>query len=57
MRFKAAAERIKSLCRKTKTTSWQYTEADGTLLGQQVTPIEKVGLYVPGGKAAYPSRY
>ena len=35
--------------------SWQYTEADGTLLGQQVTPIDRVGLYVPGGKAAYPS--
>jgi histidinol dehydrogenase len=35
--------------------SWQYTERDGTLLGQQITPLDKVGLYVPGGKAAYPS--
>jgi histidinol dehydrogenase len=35
--------------------SWSYTEADGTLLGQQVTPLDRVGLYVPGGKAAYPS--
>ena len=36
-------------------TSWNYTEADGTLLGQQVPPLDRVGLYVPGGKAAYPS--
>lgn len=35
--------------------SWSYTEPDGTLLGQQVTPLDRVGLYVPGGKAAYPS--
>jgi len=35
--------------------SWQYTEADGTVLGQKVTPLDRVGLYVPGGKAAYPS--
>jgi len=35
--------------------SWQYTEEDGTMLGQQITPLDKVGLYVPGGKAAYPS--
>jgi histidinol dehydrogenase len=35
--------------------SWSYTEADGTLLGQQVTPLDRVGLYVPGGKATYPS--
>ena len=35
--------------------SWQYTEADGTMLGQQVTPLDRVGIYVPGGKAAYPS--
>ena len=35
--------------------SWQYREADGTLLGQKVTPLDRVGLYVPGGKAAYPS--
>ena len=35
--------------------SWTYTEADGTVLGQKVTPMDRVGLYVPGGKAAYPS--
>ena len=35
--------------------SWQYTEADGTVLGQTVTPLDRVGIYVPGGKAAYPS--
>ncbi len=38
-----------------KMESWSYTEPDGTLLGQQVTPLDRVGLYVPGGKAAYPS--
>ena len=38
-----------------KGESWQYTEADGTMLGQKVTPVDRVGLYVPGGKAAYPS--
>ncbi len=38
-----------------KLQSWRYTEADGTVLGQQVTPLDRVGLYVPGGKAAYPS--
>ena len=38
-----------------KMTSWRVTEADGTVLGQQVTPLDRVGLYVPGGKAAYPS--
>ncbi len=35
--------------------SWQYRDADGTLLGQKVTPLDRVGIYVPGGKAAYPS--
>ena len=35
--------------------SWEYTESDGTVLGQKVTPLDRVGLYVPGGKAAYPS--
>ncbi|MDD4906027.1 MAG: histidinol dehydrogenase, partial [Methylobacter tundripaludum] len=38
-----------------KMESWQYTEADGTVLGQKITPLDRVGLYVPGGKAAYPS--
>ncbi|MFC1748352.1 histidinol dehydrogenase [Pseudomonadota bacterium] len=38
-----------------RADSWSYTEADGTMLGQKVTPLDRVGLYVPGGKAAYPS--
>jgi len=38
-----------------KQDSWRYTEADGTVLGQQITALDRVGLYVPGGKAAYPS--
>ncbi len=50
-----AAERIKSYAQHQKMESWSYTEADGTMLGQQVTALDKVGLYVPGGKAAYPS--
>ena len=58
MALQAAAERVRSYheaqnaeCGK----SWQYTEADGTMLGQKVTPLDRVGIYVPGGKAAYPS--
>jgi histidinol dehydrogenase len=50
-----AAERIRGYHQRQKIDSWSYTEADGTLLGQQVTPLDRVGLYVPGGKAAYPS--
>ena len=50
-----AADRIRSYAEHQKIESWQYTEADGTLLGQQVSPLDRVGLYVPGGKAAYPS--
>ena len=50
-----AAERIRSYAKHQKLESWSYTEADGTLLGQQVTAMDRVGLYVPGGKAAYPS--
>ena len=50
-----AAERIRRYHEYQLTQSWTYTEADGTLLGQQVTPLDRVGLYVPGGKAAYPS--
>jgi len=50
-----AAERIRLYHERQKQESWQYTESDGTMLGQQVTPLDKVGLYVPGGKAAYPS--
>lgn len=50
-----AAFRIREFHRKQLTQSWTYTEADGTLLGQKVTPVDRVGLYVPGGKASYPS--
>lgn len=50
-----AAKRIRAYAEKQKMESWQYTEEDGTLLGQKITALEKVGLYVPGGKAAYPS--
>jgi histidinol dehydrogenase len=50
-----AAARIRDYAAHQKLGSWSYTEADGTLLGQQVTPLDRVGLYVPGGKAAYPS--
>ncbi|MFY0677649.1 MAG: histidinol dehydrogenase [Neptuniibacter sp.] len=50
-----AAERVRSYHERQKVDSWQYTETDGTMLGQKVTPMDKVGLYVPGGKAAYPS--
>lgn len=50
-----AAARIRSYAEWQKLESWRFTEADGTVLGQQVTPLDRVGLYVPGGKAAYPS--
>lgn len=50
-----AAERVRAYAEHQKMESWSYTEADGTLLGQQVTPMDRAGLYVPGGKAAYPS--
>lgn len=53
--LQTAAGRIRAYAEKQKMESWQYTEADGTLLGQKVTPLDRVGLYVPGGKAAYPS--
>ena len=53
--LEAAAERVRIYHEKQLQASWTYTEADGTLLGQQVTPLDRVGLYVPGGKAAYPS--
>lgn len=51
----ASAERIKNYHERQLQTSWEYNEADGTTLGQQVTPLDRVGIYVPGGKAAYPS--
>ncbi|WP_339459330.1 histidinol dehydrogenase [Pseudomonas sp. EA_105y_Pfl2_R69] len=50
-----AAERVRSYHEKQKQDSWTYTEADGTVLGQKVTPLDRAGLYVPGGKASYPS--
>jgi len=50
-----AAERVRSYHQRQKAESWEYTESDGTRLGQKVTPLDRVGLYVPGGKAAYPS--
>jgi len=50
-----AAARIRGYHERQKVESWEYTEADGTRLGQKVTPLDRVGLYVPGGKAAYPS--
>ncbi|MDR2877783.1 MAG: histidinol dehydrogenase [Chromatiales bacterium] len=50
-----AAKRVRSYHQHQKAESWSYVEDDGTLLGQQVTPLDRVGLYVPGGKAAYPS--
>jgi len=53
--LQTAAARIRAYAERQKLESWSYTEADGTLLGQQVTPLDRVGLYVPGGKAAYPS--
>jgi histidinol dehydrogenase len=50
-----AATRIRSYHEKQKQDSWQYREADGTVLGQKITPLQRVGIYVPGGKASYPS--
>jgi histidinol dehydrogenase len=50
-----AADRIRSYAERQKMESWSYSEDDGTVLGQQVTPLDRVGIYVPGGKAAYPS--
>jgi histidinol dehydrogenase len=50
-----AYSRIHAFHARQAQTGWHYTEADGTLLGQRVTPLCRVGLYVPGGKAAYPS--
>lgn len=53
--LQVAAERIRQYHQHQRQESWQYTEADGTVLGQQITAMERVGLYVPGGKASYPS--
>jgi histidinol dehydrogenase len=56
--LQAAAARVRSYHeaqRKASGESWSYRDSDGTLLGQKVTPLDRVGIYVPGGKAAYPS--
>lgn len=50
-----AATRIQSYHQKQKQGSWSYTEADGSIYGQKVSPLDRVGIYVPGGKANYPS--
>lgn len=50
-----AAERIRDYHERQDQQSWQYQDEDGTVLGQKVTPLDRAGLYVPGGKAAYPS--
>lgn len=53
--LETAAQRVRAFHERQRAESWTYTEADGTVLGQLVTPLDRVGLYVPGGKAAYPS--
>ena len=53
--LEAAAERVSDYHARQKQDSWDYRDAHGTLLGQQVTPLDRAGIYVPGGKAAYPS--
>lgn len=50
-----AADRVRRYHEKQKQDSWSYTEDDGTILGQQIMPLDRVGIYVPGGKASYPS--
>ncbi|WP_444933969.1 histidinol dehydrogenase [Microbulbifer sp. JTAC008] len=53
--LEAAADRVRRYHEHQRQESWRYTEADGTVLGQQITPMQSVGIYVPGGKASYPS--
>jgi len=53
--LQTAANRVRAYAEEQKMKSWQYTEDDGTVLGQKITALDKAGLYVPGGKAAYPS--
>ncbi|NGM86091.1 histidinol dehydrogenase [Parapusillimonas sp. SGNA-6] len=53
--LETAAERVRRYHEHQVAQTWTYTEADGTMLGQKITPLDRVGLYVPGGKAAYPS--
>ncbi|MFO7705263.1 MAG: histidinol dehydrogenase [Halopseudomonas sp.] len=53
--LEVASERVRAYHEHQSQPSWRYTEADGTVLGQQITPLDRAGLYVPGGKASYPS--
>jgi histidinol dehydrogenase len=53
--LETAAQRVRVYHQHQKQESWQFTEADGTVLGQKITPLDRVGIYVPGGKASYPS--
>ncbi|HEY9447995.1 MAG TPA: histidinol dehydrogenase, partial [Burkholderiales bacterium] len=53
--LETAAERVRVYHEHQRAQSWSYRDADGNELGQQVTPLDRVGIYVPGGKAAYPS--
>ncbi|MBP6019328.1 MAG: histidinol dehydrogenase [Burkholderiaceae bacterium] len=53
--LETSAQRVRDYHQRQRAESWSYTEADGTVLGQKITPLDRVGLYVPGGKAAYPS--
>jgi histidinol dehydrogenase len=53
--LETAADRVRRYHERQRAQTWTYTEEDGTLLGQKITPLDRVGLYVPGGKAAYPS--
>ncbi len=53
--LETAAARVRAFHERQKANDWSFTEPDGTVLGQRITPLDRVGLYVPGGKAAYPS--
>jgi len=53
--LQSAADRVRDYHQKQKQDTWTYVEDNGTMLGQKITPLDRVGLYVPGGKAAYPS--
>ena len=53
--LREAADRVRRFHERQLSASWDYVEGDGTRLGQRVTPLDRAGLYVPGGKAAYPS--
>jgi histidinol dehydrogenase len=53
--LRVAADRIRDYHERQKQQSWRYTDADGSVYGQQITPLDRVGMYVPGGKASYPS--